>query len=622
MPVSSLRILKESRLVFWTWLVVILTAMLKAAATALGSSNTFDVAGAVGFWVGIPLLVNVAFGEEFHQRTITLLLSQPIDRMKLWSEKWLVLTVAISSSTLIYWLTWPNAHPDGYVLLAGIWVLVTVCTGTYWTLKSRSTIGGLALNIIQMAIVFTIANLLQWRLGMNSVEALLIVGIFAMIYGAIMFSLGRRKFVGLEITGDVATEDLLSRRRDLATGALRSKRSEPTLNLVRKELRFIWPVWTITAITILFLLAVSLVRYSGASLLIFSIPLVFSLIPAVLAGSLSMGEERTAGTHLWHLTLPISNSRQWLIKLAVALIVNAICFSAVTITALALQEGSLSAVLTNLFTRNFWFLLLLSSLLTFIAFWCSCVMKGTVGAFISVLPVCVALGIAVVIAKFTAQDLHDSSLLASLLSIVHPYPWDNRTWGTIDRLLYQPYQDVLVMAAPVVFVGLLQTKRLFQSETSNSPWQLTRRLLPPVAILFLVAFIQAIPLALLVNSSNETRQVLKETADAVAIETSHMDISTLSPASAHTFTLADLRQTSAMSPITHRWLSDATISVMNKQTPHPVFRNRHMETDVFPYVAVVHLKNDWNCSVFPGYDPGYFFCTSPNAAWGVQRLPR
>ena len=46
---------------------------------------------------------------------------------------------------------------------------------------------------------------------------------------------------------------------------------------------------------------------------------VSTLMIAILAGSLSLGEERTSGTHAWHMTLPVSALRQWLIKLFMAL---------------------------------------------------------------------------------------------------------------------------------------------------------------------------------------------------------------------------------------------------------------------------------------------------------------
>ncbi len=67
---------------------------------------------------------------------------------------------------------------------------------------------------------------------------------------------GRRKFATLETAGGLGADDLLAGRIGTARifGWLRSERSNPTRNLILKEIRLLWPVWTITLIAVLFLL--------------------------------------------------------------------------------------------------------------------------------------------------------------------------------------------------------------------------------------------------------------------------------------------------------------------------------------------------------------------------------
>ncbi len=99
-----------------------------------------------------------------------------------------------------------------------------------------------------------------------------------------------------------------------------------------------------------------------------------------------MGEERTSGTHSWHLTLPISTTRLWLIKLAVALIGNAFCLTLVTLSASLLLGQSFSSAYGDVFGRDLGFMVCFSSLLAFAAFWCACTIKGSVSAALAVVP--------------------------------------------------------------------------------------------------------------------------------------------------------------------------------------------------------------------------------------------
>src|ERR1043165_7289720 len=46
----------------------------------------------------------LSLGTELQQRTLPLLLAQPIPRARLWNEKLLVLAVAVLGAVLIHWL--------------------------------------------------------------------------------------------------------------------------------------------------------------------------------------------------------------------------------------------------------------------------------------------------------------------------------------------------------------------------------------------------------------------------------------------------------------------------------------------------------------------------------------
>ena len=128
----------------------------------------------------------------------------------------------------------------------------------------------------------------------------------------------------------MAGDDLLMAGPDVMPGALAGwLRCRPTgavLNLIRKELRLLRPVWLISLLAAVgwaCLTLFGLLYERGFSrnfeTAVVIVGVVSTLMIAILAGSLSLGEERTSGTHAWHLTLPVSALLQWLIKLSVAL---------------------------------------------------------------------------------------------------------------------------------------------------------------------------------------------------------------------------------------------------------------------------------------------------------------
>jgi ABC-type transport system involved in multi-copper enzyme maturation permease subunit len=626
MQARTLQIAKEGRLILWTWIAVILTAGLTAALKALlpspGRPNDITVASAMGFWLGIPLLAHVVFGEEFHQRTISLLLSQPIDRMKVWKYKWLVLIAAVCSAGFVHWLVWGQQVSADVEWTASVWAVVTVCTAAFWTLEARSTIGGVALNVIQVAVFVTMANLFFWLSGISVLDAHKFDYVFALCYGALMFWLARRKFSRLEAVGDAGSADLLAGNATLTF--LRCRRSGATLNLFRKELRFLSPVVIITIVAALFVLGLAMFRpanLSGFSQSDLNLALsLYSILPALLAGSVSMGEERNSGTHSWHLTLPVSTTRLWSIKVATALLVNAISVTVLAVVALiVLGRPSLSSspsVVVDLGN-----LLLFSSSLTVAAFWCSCAMKGTIRAIVAVLPAYAAVFVGLRVSMLATMYLQTSSILAYALGMFHPYPWSNRISEhgvpLISAMNRNPLLPAFLLTAPVVFVALAQTLNLFRREVANSIRTFVRLLLLPVGFAALVAFIGALPITMLGISNYTTRSVLTEAY--TAIQNMHIDPATVSETSPRVLTFEDLRQAAPMSSLARQWLSDATVSISNKSYAYPMFNanTRRAEFRYLPY-ALVHLKHQWDCYVFPGYGPFYSFCSAQSETWGFR----
>src|SRR5262245_31069828 len=321
------RILKEARALFWPW-----CAVMFAGSLALFPVSWNPVIGLFGFWVGIPLMATLSLGNEFQYGTVPLLLSQPIDRRETWAEKWIVLIVATGSAAVLYWRQVFYEQPGlGY---AGIVAAVSILSAMFWTLVSRSTIGGLIFNTFQTLALFFVFQLLHRLSEPGSLLAVIgppVAGIFAICYGLLISWLGLRKLELFQATGGIAGDDLLMRNPDVMDGtlvrSLRCRRTGALANLIRKELRLLWPVWMLVLLSMVFLVAIAPFRFMnnpdnpgitagwmGAFLGL--------LLASVLAGSLSIGEERSLGTHAWHMTLPCSVRTQWLTKLIVSVITS------------------------------------------------------------------------------------------------------------------------------------------------------------------------------------------------------------------------------------------------------------------------------------------------------------
>ena len=122
-------------------------------AGSFGHSHTPIAIGLLAFGFGSVALGAQSFGHEYSHRTLGLLLSQPIDRRRLFLYKLAVLFVMLLTLTAVALLMFrdvlrlaasPHTTPSMLVLAAACGLFVA----PWLTLVSRSTLG---------AVVFTIA---------------------------------------------------------------------------------------------------------------------------------------------------------------------------------------------------------------------------------------------------------------------------------------------------------------------------------------------------------------------------------------------------------------------------------------------------------------------------------
>jgi hypothetical protein len=325
------RLSKEFRPLRLPWLVGL------AAGLAMLDYRAQEFALVAG--VGCAaLLAAMSMGNEFQQRTFALLLSQPCARRDLWREKLLLLATLAGTLELMLLLNWGisrnTVSSPHDMLMIGIFFVAVVCSAPLWTLVARSIIGGMVFSLAGSLLVLLVTaqlgveKLLGPKFGNEIPDpvyawAWLITGL---IYSGACLLAGWWKFARLELRDAILGESTLlssaATRQTRWWNCLRIRPAGSLRNLIRKELRLQKPVFVVAAVfSLCWLAALGLHRFAPerdyVRLVYVMLAAVYIPLALALAGSISLGEERTLGLAAWHLTLPVSARLQWLLKLAV-----------------------------------------------------------------------------------------------------------------------------------------------------------------------------------------------------------------------------------------------------------------------------------------------------------------
>ena len=604
MNASVIRLKKEARALFWPWCAVTMMGVLPAGFLD-GLWAPLEALPFMGFFFGIPLLATLSLGNEFHYRTLSLWLSQPSGRVRIWGEKLIVSFAAVLSAVAAFaigqFVLARNPVDSTIAAVAIAYALVTAASATFWTLVARSTLGGLILNANLLGAINFVLMLSSPEMEPTAIWASILTAVYAVgiVYAGLMLWLGARKLSRFQVTGGDAGDDLLMSGPALMpeslAGWFRSRPSGASLNLIRKELRLLRPLWLSALGAALLLAGLAIFRLipdfshlpaplDAARVFVGVVMLLFLLVP-VLAGSLSLGEERTSGTHAWHLTLPVSARRQWFVKLAVAGLAALLCAVALPLLVLVAGgsiHGSPSMYVDSiyagrgdsLFSLPAW--LLLVSVLTLASFWCACATNGTVRAALWVFPVTNAIFFAGIGGMWLGQQL--ANLTGSLSDFVV-------SWFQLSPLAFtihgRPGQFVdLAGILPMSFVlvavlfGVIQSYRLFRTQPQDNPLWMLRCLLPLVLIALLTSLsVSAGFVFSQWDPFHEIRQALSQRQPATArLELAGQDLANAAP----------------LSSLTRRWLRDSRISVVPDQGHSGYFATIHLPSGLDCRLSVNH----------------------------------
>ncbi len=415
-------------------------------------------------------------------------------------------------------------------------------------------------------------------------------------YAGAMLWLGWRKLARAQATGSMAGDDLLVTGPDVLPQAFaawfRCRPRGATLNLIRKELRLLRPVWIFTLLSALGWTALSVCEFWGRHKPYDRFPVASAVVGvacaaiiALLAGSISLGEEKTSGRHAWHMTLPVSAWRQWIIKLVTALFAGLVCAGVLPLLLMAGARFFYPSIFPPE-DKEFQFgWLFIALLLTAAAFWCSCAASGTVAAVLWVFPVLIATVLAPVIAvefgdRYAARFLFDRfvPLLSFRLAIAltHFNYWFYRRidwfYSRIGDISFtDPFLRALV--GPVLslawfltaVVALAQSFRLFRRPLSPGALPVVRKFAVLVAPAFLCAVLWSGWMTFAETTWEYERIVVDKTEmgiEYLLAESTHVEVGHPVRFTEHDLGRGPYSQWQDFPAATLRWLRDAEITVV------------------------------------------------------------
>jgi hypothetical protein len=556
------------------------------------------------FYVPLAIAAATAYGAEFQYRTLPLLLSQPISRSRIWREKFATLAIAVIIPGVVYfvanpllyspWARWfhlSHGQPNLFTrtaLFAGAFLLATVCSAGFWTLLSRSTLGGMVLNAASQCAVFCglldlASHLAESGADLKESHWTILVVSAAILYSLIFQWLGWRKFVRLQLRFAMLGEGMARSesfsRLSLDLHWLRCGPRGRLLNLLRKEVwlnkaTFVLAgilvlCWTLTA-ALLFLLP----RNHRTFEMIFDVvSCIYVPLFAVVAGATSLGEEKSLGLNTWQLTLPIRARRQWTLKLAVSgtimLLLGLVFPWLLSLTVVS----KLNVGLYLLFRDNDNGLELIvagCTMIFLISFWSSTMLNSTVAAALAttvgfpVLCACALFGVQI----GTEWREEAAALLYPLLARFH--------FSLGGLLALEGRLGIYLAAAFVAAILLVQSFLQFRRPQTQKSRFLLRSLLVTFSTFALVFCFGVL------NSAAQLARGVPQ-AELMGVLPRLPEPSTLpTPEHPQTVTLQELEGV-GLTPATRQYLKDATISV---QVVYPLAKS-----GVQTYQAVVKLPH-------------------------------
>lgn len=282
--------------------------------------------GVFAYVVGSIAIGAHSIGQEYTHHTLSTLLSQPVDRRRVYLLKFIVAAVMLLTLAAVAWSVLANT-----VVRPGLWsatfivwpLLCGLFLAPLLTMIARGSLAGMVLSASVAGCTWlasvTIAAL--WLgTGMEAAERVIFDYFAAAMVVACPAAgfLGWRKFRGLEATDAASPAFHLPRWLKGAPGA---RRHAPLRALAAKELHLQQMSFVVAALNIVIWAILLLLQRNVPSLSTFpvdAILLLYCVGVAIMIGALASAEERHHGTLAWQLLQPAPARQQWIVKVGVA----------------------------------------------------------------------------------------------------------------------------------------------------------------------------------------------------------------------------------------------------------------------------------------------------------------
>ena len=298
---------------------------------ALSGSRSHGL-GVIAYVLGSVTLGSQSVGHEYTNRTLTLLLSQPVERQRLLLTKLAVTTALLL--TLAGFASLTVLAPDERQLILGS-ILCGLFLAPLLTMVCRNALAGP---------VFAGA-MPMWAPPLTALLGAGVVWGVALPAFAVSAVASWRVFMHLEAIDGRGVELHLPRmlpQTMAGTSADAARTRHPMWLLVKKELHLQQMTFAVAGLWLVIWAAVFALAPIVPGLPEFplaGVGILYGALLAVLIGSLASAEERQNGTLEWQMLLPMAAWQQWTVKVGSTLILTAMLSYAFP---LALAAGRVS----------------------------------------------------------------------------------------------------------------------------------------------------------------------------------------------------------------------------------------------------------------------------------------
>jgi ABC-type transport system involved in multi-copper enzyme maturation permease subunit len=360
MMLNRVRLYKEFRALSFEWMLgvfgIVVFALAAKYDTDVDRQQLF-LFGSFGIYAVFTfVLAAMSLGSEYDYGTIQLLLSQPVPRKKIWSEKITILFLQMISLNIILVIvmviTRDCFHEDysfrDFVISSLFLFFFGMIGGLFFSLYVRQTHLAVWCSLFAPIIILFAEGYLDsailWYTGFSIDQYLkhavdgptLLIILFAPWY-IIGYFISHRKFLKLDIAKDLKeykrTET--DNTHPISFGKVFTipiPRNRWSAIILKEVLLQKTPLLVAVLILFLWFMDAGLVllvnsdidrRDLAYPLVIIIRPLMFFVLPLTI-GACSVSGERNTGVMDWQHSLPFSRKRQWIIKSCVCLSLTAV----------------------------------------------------------------------------------------------------------------------------------------------------------------------------------------------------------------------------------------------------------------------------------------------------------